>query len=55
MMLAHNELNGVQMHANHAIMTDHFRTELGFKGFFASDAGMSSMLLTYASIVSPSK
>jgi beta-glucosidase len=42
MMLAHNELNGVQMHANYAIMTDHFRTELGFKGFFASDAGMSS-------------
>lgn len=39
MMLAHNELNGVQMHANAAIMTQHFRTELGFEGFFASDAG----------------
>jgi beta-glucosidase len=39
MMLAHNELNGIQMHANHAIMTEHFRGELGYEGFFASDAG----------------
>jgi beta-glucosidase-like glycosyl hydrolase len=39
MMLAHNELNGIQMHMNSAIMTDHFRTKLGYEGFFASDAG----------------
>ena len=29
MMLAHNELNGVQMHANHFIMTELFRETLG--------------------------
>ena len=39
MMLSHNELNGVQMHANPEIMTDHFRGELQYQGFFASDAG----------------
>lgn len=27
------------MHANHAIMTEHFRNELGYEGFFGSDAG----------------
>ena len=27
------------MHANGEIMTDHFRKELGYEGFFASDAG----------------
>ena len=27
------------MHANGAIMTDHFRSKLSYEGFFASDAG----------------
>ena len=36
---ATDELNGIQMHANGEIMTDHFRKELGYEGFFASDAG----------------
>ena len=39
MMLSHNELNGIQMHANHDIMTEHFRNRLGYEGFFASDLG----------------
>ena len=38
-MLSHNELNGIQMHANHDIMTEHFRNRLGYEGFFASDLG----------------
>ena len=39
MMLSHNELNGIQMHANHEIMTEHFREGLGYEGLFASDLG----------------
>ena len=39
MMMSHNEINGIQCHANKAIMTEHFRTDLGYAGFFASDAG----------------
>jgi beta-glucosidase-like glycosyl hydrolase len=39
MMLSHNELNGIQMHANHDIMTEHFRNRMGYEGFFASDLG----------------
>eukprot|EP01046_Picozoa_sp_COSAG06_P034022 COSAG06_NODE_3524_length_5228_cov_160.163580_3_plen_182_part_00 len=39
MMLSHNELNGIQMHANHEIMTEHFRESLGYEGLFASDLG----------------
>ena len=38
-MLSHNELNGVQMHANDYIMTELFRGALGYQGFYASDAG----------------
>jgi beta-glucosidase-like glycosyl hydrolase len=39
MMLSHNDLLGTQMHANHEIMTEHFRDKLSYEGFFASDLG----------------
>jgi beta-glucosidase-like glycosyl hydrolase len=39
MMLSHNDLLGTQMHANHEIMTEHFRERLEYEGFFASDLG----------------
>ena len=39
MMMSHNEINGYQCHASEETMTEHFRNELGYEGFFASDAG----------------
>ena len=47
MMLSHNELNGVQMHANDYIMTELFRTSLGYQGaegFFSSSSSFLSFL-----------
>jgi beta-xylosidase len=39
MMMAHNNLNSVPMHANTAVMKTLFRESWGFKGFFGSDYG----------------
>lgn len=39
MMMSHNELNGVPMHANAAVMRDLFRGAWNYTGFFASDYG----------------
>ena len=36
-MAAHNELNGIPCHMNSWLMTDLFRGEWGFKGFYVSD------------------
>ena len=36
-MAAHNELNGVPCHMNSWLMTDLFRNQWGFKGFYVSD------------------
>ncbi|RXP44530.1 beta-glucosidase [Lutibacter sp. HS1-25] len=36
-MAAHNELNGIPCHMNKWLMTDVFRNEWGFKGFYVSD------------------
>ena len=36
-MAAHNELNGIPCHMNKWLMTDVFRNEWGFNGFFVSD------------------
>ena len=36
-MGAHNELNGVPCHMNSWLMTDLFREQWGFQGFFVSD------------------
>lgn len=36
-MAAHNELNGVPCHMNSWLMTDLFREQWGFKGFYVSD------------------
>tara|TARA_B100001059_G_scaffold70760_1_gene67856 strand:+ start:96 stop:2456 length:2361 start_codon:yes stop_codon:yes gene_type:complete len=36
-MAAHNELNGIPCHMNSWLMTDLFRNQWGFKGFFVSD------------------
>lgn len=36
-MAAHNELNGIPCHMNKWLMTDVFRNEYGFNGFFVSD------------------
>ena len=44
MMLSHNTIDGIQMHANHEIMTEHFRDALGYEGFFASDLGKPNSL-----------
>lgn len=33
------QVNGYQCHASAELMSEHFRTELGYEGFFASDAG----------------
>ena len=38
-MMAHNELNGMPMHANHEIMSDLFRSSWNYSGFFHSDYG----------------
>ncbi|MGV8827216.1 MAG: glycoside hydrolase family 3 N-terminal domain-containing protein [Breznakibacter sp.] len=37
LMTAHNELNGVPCHADHWMMEEVVRKELGFDGFFVSD------------------
>jgi beta-glucosidase-like glycosyl hydrolase len=39
MMMSHNELNGVPMHANGAIMRDLFRGAWNYSGYFGSDYG----------------
>jgi beta-xylosidase len=39
MMMAHNNLNSVPMHANAGVMKALFREQWGFKGFFGSDYG----------------
>lgn len=39
MMMSHNELNGVPMHANAGIMKDLFRGQWNYTGFFGSDWG----------------
>ena len=39
MMMSHNNLNSVPMHANSAIMKSLFRGQWGFQGFFGSDYG----------------
>ena len=36
-MAAHNELNGIPCHMNSWLMTDLFREDWGFKGFYVSD------------------
>lgn len=36
-MASHNELNGIPCHMNKWLMTDVFRNEYGFDGFFVSD------------------
>ena len=36
-MAAHNELNGIPSHMHKGLMTDLFRNEWGFDGFFVSD------------------
>ena len=36
-MAAHNELNGIPCHMSSWLMTDLFRKQWGFKGFFVSD------------------
>ncbi len=36
-MAAHNEVNGVPCHANHHLLTQVLRDELGFEGFIVSD------------------
>lgn len=36
-MAAHNELNGIPCHMSKWLMTDLFRNEWGYKGFFVSD------------------
>ena len=46
MMLSHNTIDGIQMHANHEIMTEHFRDALGYEGFFASDLGKPTVSLS---------
>ena len=46
MMLSHNTIDGIQMHANHEIMTEHFRDALGYEGFFASDLGKPAVSLS---------
>lgn len=37
MMMSHNEVNGVSMHANSEVMTDLFRGAWNYSGFFHSD------------------
>ncbi|MDB6165165.1 MAG: glycoside hydrolase family 3 domain protein [Lacunisphaera sp.] len=37
LMVAHNEVNGVPAHANHYLLTEVLKQELGFKGFAVSD------------------
>ena len=39
MMMSHNELNGIPMHANHDIMNDLFRVAWNYSGFCHSDYG----------------
>ena len=46
MMLSHNTIDGIQMHANHEIMTEHFREARGYEGFFASDLGKPTVSLS---------
>ena len=53
MMLSHNTIDGIQMHANHEIMTEHFREALGYEGFFASDLGKPTISLSPIPLTRP--